>query len=248
MFLNNKIMKKKVFVVEEHDEALRIWRRNRIKKVDLVHVDSHIDFRVFQAKPFETIFRQAKNLKTLKSDLEYNLAYRKKFSKHANPGNYIYLAMQEDLVGDFYWVIPGGLKEFRFSLPFIKRLIKIFAKQLPCYSPKSLRIEDEMVRAQLLGRNFIICNLKTLPFFTNTVLLDIDTDFLVLTRSSNKVRSRDAERIKPWISPSDLAGRLKERIIRPRLITVAYSVNDGCVPKRFKYLGREIAHCFLPKN
>ena len=54
--IKNKEAMNKVFVIEDHDEVLKIWRRKKIKSLDLVHVDAHIDFGFHAAKPIETIF------------------------------------------------------------------------------------------------------------------------------------------------------------------------------------------------
>ena len=104
---------KNITLIEDHDEALKVWREKKIKNLDLVHLDAHIDFGFHAAKPIEKIFNEAKNLKQLKQGLEYSLSflhYQRDFNKQTNIGNYIYPAMQEGIVKDFYWVVPGGLK------------------------------------------------------------------------------------------------------------------------------------------
>ena len=106
----------KVFLIEDHDEALKIWREKKIKAIDLVHIDAHIDFGFHPAKPIEEIFNKAISLKELKRNLEYTIAFRhyeNDFDKQTNIGNYIYPAMDAGIVKDFYWVVPGGLKEFK---------------------------------------------------------------------------------------------------------------------------------------
>jgi len=116
-----------ITLIEDHHEALGIWRKKGFKGLPLVHIDAHIDFGFHPAKPIQKIFNEAKNLKELKRGLEYSLAflhYERDLNKQTNIGNYICPAIQEGIVQDFYWVVPGGLKEFKESAKPIKNILK----------------------------------------------------------------------------------------------------------------------------
>jgi len=118
-----------ISLIEDHHEALKIWREKSFKNLDLVHIDAHVDFGFYPAKPKEQVMKEAKTLNQLKQELEKSLLYQryqKDFDKQTNIGNYIYPAMCEGIVRDFYWVIPGKLKEFEKSLKIIKGLLKKF--------------------------------------------------------------------------------------------------------------------------
>jgi tetratricopeptide (TPR) repeat protein len=242
----------KVFVIEDHDEALKVWRRNKVKGLDLVHVDAHIDFGFHPARPIEAVLKEARNLKELKKGLEYSLAfkhYESDFEKQTNIGNYIYPAMVEGRVRNFYWVIPGGLKEFKESLKNIKTVFKTLMRQ----SRYTLHVTrytsgDGSVSANILGRKFSICILERLPVLKQKILLDIDTDFLVIDSLLNANNTIKIGKRKPWIFPKDLVDRLKKKIKQPEIITIAYSVNGGYTPIKYKYFGDEIAYYFNPKG
>ncbi len=219
-------MSKGVFLIEDHDAALTIWRQEGFKNLDLVHIDAHIDFGFQQVKPINDIIAEAKNLKELKSDLEHSLAYQQyenDLGKQTNIGNYIYPAMQEGIVRDFYWVVPGV-----GSIP-----------------QAALRTQRKLSN-RLSGRRFIVCTLKNLPIFKQKVLLDIDTDFLVIDSLVNANNTVDIGKRKPWITPKHLVETLKEKIGQPQIITIAYSVNGGYTPMEYKHLGDEIAYNFSP--
>lgn len=238
-------MSKGVFLVEDHDEALKIWRQKGFKNLDLVHIDAHVDFGFYQAKPIADIITEAKNLRELKRDLECSLAYKhyeNDFDRQANIGNYIYPAMREGIVKDFYWVIPGGLKEFRESLGLIKNIIRNLTRQ----RHYSIDAKEGIISAGILGRKFIVCALAKLPILRQEALLDIDTDFLVIDSIVNAQNTANIGKRKPWILPKDLADKLKKKIKQPRIITIAYSVNGGYTPMEYKHLGDEIACNFSP--
>jgi tetratricopeptide (TPR) repeat protein len=243
-------MKDKVFLIEDHDEALKIWREKNIRNIDLVHIDAHIDFGFHRAKPIEKILIGARSLKQLKDDLEYTLAfknYENDLDKQTNIGNYIYPAMEEGIVKDFYWVVPGGLKDFGKSREFIKNILENFSRQGLCRSGAlNHTYQEGIISADLSGRRFIICVLEKLPCLKQSVLLDIDTDFLVIDSLVNSNNTVNIGKRHPWILPEDLTGILKQKIKNPEIITIAYSVNGGYTPIKYKHLGDEIAYHFAP--
>jgi len=133
---------KEVFLVEDHDEVLRIWRKKNINGLDLVHLDAHIDFGFFIAKPPEKLINEARSVKELKKRLEYTLNYlhyERDFDKQINIGNYIYPAICEGMINNFYWVVPGRAKEFKKSSKTIKRILR----QITRYEDNKKIIQDE---------------------------------------------------------------------------------------------------------
>ncbi len=233
----------KIFLIEDHHEALKIWREKEVKNLDLVHIDAHIDFGFHPARPIKKIVNEARSLKELKRGLEYSLAfthYEKDFDKQTDMGNYIYPAMQEGIVKNFYWVVPGRLKEFKESHKFIKDTVSNLTKNTPRLGSRGI------ISTEFLGRNFVVCTLERLPVLRQSVLLDIDTDFLVIDSLPTSSNTAKIGKRKPLILPQDLVEILKKRIKRPRLITIAYSVNGGWTPMKYKHLGDEIAYYFAP--
>jgi tetratricopeptide (TPR) repeat protein len=248
------IQRKDIVLLEDHNEALKIWRRKKVKNLDLVHIDAHIDFSFHQVRPIEEIFKEARSLKELKQGLERNIAFRwyeKDIDKQTNIGNYIYPAIKEGIVKDFYWVVPGGLKEFKQSVRFIKSTINNLTKQ----SKEEQRvkqikpqIKDGLIKAKLLNRDFIICVLEKLPVLKQNILLDIDTDFLVIDSILNADNTIRIGKRKPWLLPQELVRILENKARHCKIITIAYSVNGGYTPIKYKYLGDEIAYYLAPKD
>lgn len=236
----------KISLIEDHHEALKIWRGKGLKGLDLVHIDAHIDFGFQPAKPIKEIFNKAISLKELKRNLEYTLAFRhfeNDFDRQTNIGNYIYPAMAEGIVKDFYWVVPGGMKEFKESRKIIKGMLKSFSRQDTC--PSRYTLKEGIISAELLGRKFVICILEKLPVLRHNVLLDIDTDFLIVDSLLHANNTAKIGKREPWISPQGLIETLKKKIRQPKITTIAYSVNGGYTPMRYKHLGDEMAYFFF---
>jgi len=243
----------KVVLIDDHHEALGIWRKNSFRNLDLVHIDAHVDFQFYPVRPKEEIFHRAKSIEKLKIQLERNILYKKYINdldKQMNVGNYIYPAMSECIVKDFYWVIPGGLKEFEKSLKYIKYMLKVFAKEDAYQNTRKANLlsREGIISTSLLGRKFSVCILEKLPVLTQHVLLDIDTDFLIIDNIRRANNIEQIARRKPWISPSQLiCTLLKIKKIKPAFTTISYSVNGGYTPMRYKILGDELAYCLSPK-
>ena len=96
--------------------------------------------------------------------------------------NFICPALKEGLVREVYWVVPdatwesfAGRRALRKHLARIRKGFK---------SPEKPRFEARRVTATILGKRFVICSLDTLPRFAEPVLLDIDTDYLVIPRAT----------------------------------------------------------------
>ncbi|RJO64477.1 MAG: hypothetical protein C4540_04125 [Candidatus Omnitrophota bacterium] len=239
-----------IFLIEDHDEALGIWRKKGVKGLDLIHLDAHLDFGVYDAFPIQEVILKARSLKELKESLEKSITYRSfqsDFSKQLNIGNYIYPAMQEGIVRNFYWVVPGKSQNLKKSFKLLKSLFKDIFRYPAHLQSVRFDTNNGRVKARLLGRNFVVCSLDSLPFLGQGVLLDIDTDCLVTSSLSYANATALIGKRKPWIQPAELVRLLKKKIKKPKLITVAYSVNGGYTPIKYRYLADEIAYCFAPQ-
>lgn len=52
-----------IALIEDHHEALRVWREKKVKSLDLVHIDAHLDFGFHTAKPIKQVIDEAKVLR-----------------------------------------------------------------------------------------------------------------------------------------------------------------------------------------
>lgn len=239
-----------IFIIEDHDQALKIWRNNKVKSVDLVHIDAHLDFDFYRILPVKHIAECSHSIQELKRNLENSIAfshYRENLDEQVYIGNYIYPALRDGIVRDFYWVIPGGRDGLRVSLGRIKALLERFSRKEGGRNV-SYELRGQMMIGNLLGRKFIVCTLDHLPEFTQSVLLDIDIDFLFNKSYADASSAIGIKKMKPWLSPENLVNTLKDRLKNIHITTIAYSVNEWYTPIRYKYFGDEIAYRLDPSR
>lgn len=233
----------RVFLREDHDEALKIWQEAGIKSLDLIHIDAHFDFALYPARDPLEVLQSSASVAELTRGLEYTLAYldyERDLRKQTDIGNYIYPAMRDGLIRDFWWVVPGDVQYFEQNLKQLKNIFRrSFGRQRITFIKKS----RGLAYAEFLGRRFWICVLDTLPVFERQVLLDIDIDFLV-----GSDRMFDIGKRQPWIFPQELKDKLALRIKTPEITTIAYSTNGGFTPMRYRHFGDELAYCFDRKK
>ncbi len=231
----------KVFLIEDHDEALKIWRKAGIRRATLLHFDAHLDYGFPAAESPLFAFWQARSVKELQEKLEASQLfskYERNFSKQTDIGNFIYPAMRDGIIENFWWVIPGDKRGWERSLPALQRIIRnSFSGRSP-----SIRLDQGIMRVHVQGHVINICCLDTLPAMrAKNILLDIDADYCVI---DSVQRANNTQRIgqrKLWIEPRTFVWRLAAKVPVWELATIAYSVNGGFTPLIFKYCADEIA-------
>lgn len=153
-----------------------------------------------------------------------------------NIANFICPALKQDFLQQVFWVVPDATFQDAKSRKPVLQHLKQILKEYPGTS--SAVIEDHRITASVLEKKLTICTLRSLPALHETVLLDIDVDYLVIPRVS--YAKPDRHGLLPWCWPNDLVNRLHDTGIRSDLVTVVYSVEGGYTPLQWKYLGQEL--------
>jgi Flp pilus assembly protein TadD len=156
---------------------------------------------------------------------------------HRTIANFICSALAEDIVREVWWIVPDQTWESReCRRPLLRHLERIIRK----YPRSSDRIEvkPDRISVRVLDKNIRILPLNKMPAPEGEVLLDVDTDFLVIPRVT--YGEFDTHSPLPWCWPDQLISRLVERKVRTRWVTIAYSVEGGYTPLKWKYLGDEL--------
>jgi len=226
-----------VVLLENHNEALPVWQKVGVKDKILVHIDAHIDFGWVPEKDLTQILEaKTKNeLETfIKSPTIWNPISKEK-EKLVNIGNYICPAIQHGIVREFYWIVPDGSfsnhKTRKAIANILKNLIKIKSHQY-----KKIEQSNNSIATQFYNKKVQASTLAHLPEFDEPVLLDIDLDFLVTPSILNSL----APDRKPWLWPQELVERLNTKRLKTEIVTIAYSVEGGFTPLKYKYLGDEL--------
>ncbi len=152
--------------------------------------------------------------------------------------NFISPALREDVVREVYWVVPdqtwGSATNRRHVVSHCRKILNGYP------GPRSrVQIGKNHLSTPVLGRPLHICSLSSLPPIAENVLLDIDVDFLIFPRVT--YGRGDPHGALPWCWPEELVARLRASGLSSDLVTIAYSVEGGYTPLKWKYLGEELA-------
>jgi len=239
-----------VVLMEDHDRAYHAWKQARLSGRILLHIDAHIDWAWIGDKD-PRVLLEARTSRQVESMLEarglWNLTARAS-SELVHIGNYIYPALKEGIVREFYWVVPDR---------FMERPAEVVGcfQSLGTINPQArmaITAADHAVVATIDDTTVTACSLPHVPRFREPVLLDIDTDFLLSDPWERARAGDDLWKLLPWIWPDELVQRLNERGVRTDFVTIAYSVEGGFTPLGYKYLGDELAlrltHPRLPER
>ena len=159
--------------------------------------------------------------------------------------NFICPAIKDGLVSRMFWVVPDATFQTAEGRRTVARFLKLIARK---YQGRSSvpTIGDREVSAIVGGIPVTVCTIDTLPAIDEPVLLDLDVDFMVIPHVT--WGGTDQHSRLPWCWPEDLLVRLAAAGVETDLVTVAYSVEGGFTPLRWKYLGDELAARLSPSG
>jgi tetratricopeptide (TPR) repeat protein len=156
--------------------------------------------------------------------------------------NYVCQAIREGIVREVVWVVPSASFATAAARRALRRNLRALARQ---YGGSAvLTATTERMTARIGTTPIAVCTLASLPQIGEPVLLDVDTDFLILPRATFWAADLPCE--LPWLSPADLVGALRRRQVRAEVMTIAYSVEGGYTPLEWRYLGDELAAWWQP--
>jgi tetratricopeptide (TPR) repeat protein len=150
-------------------------------------------------------------------------------------GNYLCQAAREGVVRDVIWVVPDAT----WATGAARRALRRTLRALAAEHKTSLRLDEAPRRwsTSIGATPLTICALETMPRGAAPVLLDVDTDFMILPRV--EYQRVDTPGAAPWVAPAAVARLFREW--PARAITIAYSVEGGYTPLEWKYLGDALA-------
>jgi tetratricopeptide (TPR) repeat protein len=204
-----------VHCVENHDGAYAVWREAGVTRRVLVHVDAHHD-----------LYGGWIDRKHPKERARINIA------------NFVYAALEEELVREVIWVVPDQTWATPAGRRDIVRALKSLDQGVGRRKPAT-KVDPDRITGSVLGRPIRVCTLQNLPVLDEAVLLDIDIDYFVIPNVG--YRGIGVYGSLPWCWPAQLLAQLRARGVHTDLTTIAYSVEGGYTPLQWKYLGDELA-------
>lgn len=159
--------------------------------------------------------------------------------------NFICPALNEDIVKEMIWIVPDKTWETKENkkniLLHLKEITKTYSGNL-----NNIKIKEDSISTLILGKPLRVCTLSSLPTINEPILLDIDIDYFIIPQV--QYRKSDNHTEIPWCWPNELIDSLHKKNISPELITIAYSVEGGYTPLKWKYLGDELELRFKNEN
>ena len=193
------VSRNKIALLEDHTRSYHEWKKRELNNLPLVHLDAHIDFAFFHAKKKSQALSEARSLKELKAELVKNLVMRrfgKNLDKQENIGNYIYPAIKEGIVTDFYWILPG-----KVTGDTEKITRRIFEKD-PFKSRLAFDKKKNILRGKVYNHRFFASAIEKI-FLKKSLLLDIDVDYLMYELGKKKNAEKEKRR-PPRLKKKDI--------------------------------------------
>ena len=151
--------------------------------------------------------------------------------------NFLCPALKQAFIREIFWVVPEPTWQSPGDRAEIIHQVRVLAKRYP-HADRRLNITDRAVTTSLLGCPLTVGPLAALQGIDEPVLLDLDTDYLVVPHVYGE---SDAHRALPWCWPGELVERLRSLGVVTDVVTIAYSVEGGYTPLKWKYLGDELS-------
>ena len=232
-----------IVMMENHDQAYYAWRNAGLRDRIVVHVDAHIDFGwIPERDPAELLELQSLGeLEEQSGEASvWNFSGRS-VGELTHIGNYLNPALREGIIRGFYWVVPDGFFKTLQQRKLLEKMLHMMRTTHPRAFEK-IRWAGRSLKGEIYGKPMAVCPLSDLPALEESILLDIDTDFLVIDSITSSYPHSDPPKMTPWVWPEELVARLRERRLRTDFVTIAYSVEGGYTPLSCKHLGDELAN------
>lgn len=154
-----------------------------------------------------------------------------------NVANFLCQTLREGCFSSVEWIVPDLSWKTRKNRSALIEHLQTVQSRYP--SPHSPIVEEaSALRLALLDVPVTVRPLCALAPCEELVVLDLDTDFLFIDQIPDT--NTLAPRQTPWCTPTAVIHQLSA-CLRFKFITIAYSVEGGYLPLRWKFLGDELA-------
>ncbi len=215
----------KVYLMENHNEALLAWFKEGVKDKVLIHLDTHGDIRYIRPREMKFVAEAKEAEDVLAHTLMPNEPYHPE--RFITIANFLYAAVGLGVVKEIIWVVPDAELVVRNIDAARSRLEgSLFT------SARSFEYKEGRWQGYAYGSKITITPLDNLPSVSGPVLLDMDVDLFTFDSFV------DPHHISvPRIWPPEVFDILLKKVPRPSVITICHSIQNGFTPLRFRYLG-----------
>jgi tetratricopeptide (TPR) repeat protein len=233
-----------VDVMEDHDGAYRVWKEAGLRDRILFHFDAHMDFAWIASSPYELLEEDklAKVFARLRETPYWTVSDTSEEAR-AHLGNYVHQAIRAGIVREFVWIYPDD-PDTGAQQRAVRAELEALSRAAPDVVQVSGATASGVFEGRLYGRTFRALPYSRFAAFVprEEVLLDVDLDFLIV-RSLHAATYPfvDVRRPSFWLSPEEFCRALGASGLRYRVVTLAYSVEEGYTPLQLKFLGTELA-------
>jgi len=213
-------------VIEEPDEAFIEWAKKGFMNAVLIHIspqDSLKDIPHLNIQKIAGIIEDQQWEQLSKSR-----------GRLFNNSNYLYAAVQLEMVKRIYWVIPYRLfDDMPLAGEKIREFLKQSASELEEKEIELMKMTDGCLSGSLSGTDMHICSPRTVPEIREPVIMSMDVSFFPVYAADARISKLRA--LKWFFDYITL-----RRTFRVEHGTVSFSIESGHTDAIHRYIGEEL--------
>lgn len=213
-----------VKVLEDHKDALDHWVEKGFRDAVLVSIDAHDDIQMVSKEAIKRL--KDIHLKTDSSGLgDYNSMKYESTNPLITNSNFINAAVRLGIIKKVVWIVPSTYRLFQDDSMQLISLLQTYGFQDEDIN--TFKMKDGCYRGRAFEVPLDICDVNSLPYINEPVLLSIDADFFPLEVSDFKITK----------SVKNTVNAIFNKGYTIRDTVVAYSVNGGFLNTTLRWVG-----------
>jgi hypothetical protein len=217
----------KIFLMENHSDALAVWKESGVQDQTVLHFDAHLDMNWIPEIRIERLI--GLDADHMRGENGGTASFHEKGLYDIT--NFLYAAAQLNMFTRIYWLRPFAVSPADYFLEF-RSFIQNHLQGVNLRDLYSLQIEDNFIKLRIFGIDLYVGDVLNCPTRLNNYVLDVDLD----------VFSPDPFTGEPRLpNVPNLLSSLRKLSRKCELITITYSVRGGFSPPHYRILGKELA-------
>lgn len=215
-----------VKVMEDHKEALDHWIKKGFRDAVLVSIDAHDDIQMLSTEKMNRL--KDVYQKTVRSGVsDNNFMEIESTLPLVTNGNFINAAVKLGIIKKVVWIVPSTYRLLQGNRIQLESLLKTYG--FPDKDIDTFQMKNGCFSGIAFEVPLDICDVNTLPYLNEPVLLSIDVDFF--PPSVTDYDHNIAKSVKHMVKA------LFNNGYTIRDTVVAYSVNGGFLSTNHRWVG-----------